>query len=165
MKDMQRLQPLMKDLQEKHRDNPEKLQKETMELYRKHGVNPLGGCFPMLLQMPIFIALYRALSLGFQFRQAPFVFWINDLSSADQFHILPIFMGVMMFVQQKSQITDPKQKMMIYMMPAFMIFIFWSMPSGLVLYWTFYNILSYIHQLIIKGKDIAPAIGVKNESK
>ncbi len=143
--DMQRLQPKIKNLQEKYRDNPEKLNKETMELYKRHGVNPLGGCLPMLLQMPIFFALYRALSLGFQFRGAKFIWWIKDLSSPDPYMVLPIIMAVTMFVQQKMTVKDPKQKMMVYIFPIFFLFLFRNMPAGLVLYWTFYNMLTVAH--------------------
>lgn len=149
MEHMKQLQPKLKELQERYRDNSQKLQQETMKLYKKYGVNPLGGCLPLLVQMPIFIALYRVLALGFQFRAKPFVFWIHDLSAMDPYYVLPILMVVVMFIQQKMTITDPKQKMMAYMMPALFFFFFYKMPAGLVLYWTFFNILSFLHQLWI----------------
>ena len=146
-RDMQRLQPQIKELKDRYTDNPEKLNSETMALYKKAGVNPLGGCLPLFFQMPIFFALYRALSMGFQFRAAPFAFWLKDLSSPDPIFILPIVMAVTMFVQQKMTITDPKQKMMVYMMPIMMLFLFRNMPAGLVLYWTFFNMLTVAHTM------------------
>ncbi|MFP4458233.1 MAG: membrane protein insertase YidC [Candidatus Zixiibacteriota bacterium] len=161
MKEMQKIQPKLKELQEQYRDNPEKLNKATMALYKKHNVNPLGGCLPMIVQMPIFFALYRALSLGFQFRQATFGLWLQDLSSPDPYYVLPIIMAVTMFVQQKMTVKDPKQKMMVYIFPIFFLFIFRNMPAGLVLYWTFFNILTVIHNFITKDPE---PIGADDES-
>jgi len=149
MKHMQQLQPKMKKIQEQHKKDPGKLNQETMALYKKHGVNPLGGCLPLLLQMPVFFALYSVLANTIELRQAPFIFWINDLAIKDPYYVLPALMGIAMFFQQKMTTVDPKQKFMIYMMPPFMVFIFSSLPAGLNLYWLIYNILSIGEQYII----------------
>ena len=149
MKHMQQLQPKMKKIQEQHKKDPGKLNQETMALYKKHGVNPLGGCLPLLLQMPVFFALYSVLANTIELRQAPFIFWINDLAIKDPYYVLPALMGIAMFFLQKMTTVDPKQKFMIYMMPPFMVFIFSSLPAGLNLYWLIYNILSIGEQYII----------------
>ncbi len=149
MKHMQQLQPKMKKIQEQYKKDPGKLNQETMALYKKHGVNPLGGCLPLLLQMPVFFALYSVLANTIELRQAPFVFWINDLAIKDPYFVLPALMGIAMFFQQKMTTVDPKQKFMIYLMPPFMVFIFSSLPAGLNLYWLIYNILSIGEQYII----------------
>ncbi len=149
MKHMQQLQPKMKKIQEQYKNDPGKLNQETMALYKKHGVNPLGGCLPLLLQMPVFFALYSVLANTIELRQAPFAFWINDLAVKDPYYVLPALMGIAMFFQQKMTTVDPKQKFMIYMMPLFMVFIFSSLPAGLNLYWLVYNILSIGEQYII----------------
>lgn len=162
---MQALQPKIQAIKERHKNNPQKANQETMDLYKRHGVNPLGGCLPMLIQIPIFIALYNALGSSVELWQAPFALWINDLSSPDTlfefpfpipflgeafpFRGLPLIMGVSMFIQQKMSPTggDPRQaKMMLYLMPVMFTFIFWSMPSGLVLYWLINNVLQIGHQ-------------------
>jgi YidC/Oxa1 family membrane protein insertase len=149
MKHMQQLQPKMKKIQEQYKKDPGKLNQETMALYKKHGVNPLGGCLPLLLQMPVFFALYSVLANTIELRQAPFIFWINDLAVKDPYYVLPALMGIAMFFQQKMTTVDPKQKFMIYLMPPFMVFIFSSLPAGLNLYWLIYNILSIGEQYII----------------
>lgn len=149
MKHMQQLQPKMKKIQEQYKNDPGRMNKETMDLYKKHGVNPLGGCLPLLLQMPVFFALYSVLANTIELRQAPFAFWIKDLAIKDPYYILPALMGVAMFFQQKMTTVDPKQKFMVYMMPVFMVFIFSSLPAGLNLYWLIYNILSIGEQYII----------------
>ncbi len=152
MKKMKKIQPLMRSIQERYRDEPQKLNVELMKLYKKHGVSPLSGCLPLLAQMPIFFALYRALSSGFQFRAQPFIFWIKDLSQRDPYFVLPIVMAITMFVQQKISITDPKQKMMAYIMPVVFLFFFYRLPAGLVLYWTVFNMLSVVHMLWVEHK-------------
>lgn len=156
MAKMQELQPKLAKLKEKYKKDPKKLNEETMKLYKEQGVNPLGGCLPLLLQMPLFYALFVILRSTIELRSAPFVFWITDLSQMDPFYVLPILMGVTMFIQQKISVKDPRQKMMVYMMPAIFIFFFYRMPAGLVLYWTMFNVLSVIEQLYIKKKH-APA--------
>ncbi len=170
MKDMQRLQPKIKELQEKHKDDKEKLNKATMKLYKDGGVNPLGGCLPLLFQMPVFIALFNVLRNTIELRNAPFVFWINDLSSPDvlfsfgasipfvgnEFHLLPILMGGLMVLQTKlgasptGGANPPGQtKMMSTMMPIVLTFVFYAMPSGLVLYWIVNNILTIVQQYYV----------------
>ena len=156
MAKMQQLQPKMAALREKFKNDNQRLSRETMKLYKEEGVNPLGGCLPMLLQMPIFFALYNVFSSTIELRQAPFILWINDLSQPDvidtggfELHVLPLLMAGSMFVQQKMTMKDPKQAFLVYLMPAFMIFIFWSISSGLVLYWTIFNVLSIGQQILI----------------
>jgi len=152
MKRMKKIQPELRSLQEKYRDDPQKLNVEMMKLYKKRGVSPLSGCLPLLVQMPVFFALYRALASGFQFRAQPFIFWIKDLSQKDPYFVLPILMGITMFIQQKISVTDPKQKTMAYIMPIVFLFFFYNLPAGLVLYWTVFNILSVIHMLWVEHK-------------
>ena len=156
MAKMQQLQPKMAALREKHKNDNQRLSRETMKLYKEEGVNPLGGCLPMLLQMPVFFALYSVFNSTIELRQAPFFLWITDLSKPDalplggfDLHVLPLLMAGSMFVQQKMTMKDPKQAMLVYMMPAFMIFIFWNISSGLVLYWTMFNVLSVGQQHLI----------------
>ena len=153
MKRMQQLTPRMKKLQEKYKKNKEKLNKEMMELYRKNKVNPLGGCLPMLLQIPVFFALYSSLSSAVELRHAPFIFWISDLSQPDGLGITPLLMGASMFIQQKmtpqTAMMDPTQAKIMQMLPfIFTIFTF-TFPSGLTLYWVTSNILSIAQQHII----------------
>jgi len=154
MKKMQALQPQMTLLKEKYGKDPQRLNKETMKLYKEQGINPMGGCFPVLLQIPIFIALFNVFRSTIELRQQGFFSWIKDLSGPDTIatvsgipiNILPILMGGTMILQQKMSVTDPKQKAMIYLMPAIMIFMFYSFPSGLNLYYTIFNILAIIQQ-------------------
>ncbi len=137
MQKMKKLQPRMKELQDKYDDDKEKLNQKMMELYQEEGVNPLGGCLPMLLQMPIFFALYRTLQYSIELRGAHFLFWIADLSSRDPYYILPIAMGLAMFVQQSYQMASGgggQQKAMAYIMPVVFVFIFMNLPAGLVIY-------------------------------
>lgn len=149
MKRMQMLQPKLKKIQEQHKGDPGRMNQETMALYKKHGANPLSGCLPLLIQMPIFFALYQVLVSTIELRQAPFALWLTDLSVKDPYYVLPILMGIAMFIQQKLTTTDPKQKMMVYIMPAFMAVIFLSMPAGLNLYWLTNNVLSIGEQYLI----------------
>ncbi|HXF48266.1 MAG TPA: membrane protein insertase YidC [Verrucomicrobiae bacterium] len=154
---MAEIQPRLEKLKEKYKKDPKKLNEETLKLYREIGFNPFAGCLPLLLQFPLFMALYAVLSTAIELRQAPFVFWISDLSAADQFFILPILMTVLMFWQQKLTIRDPKQKMMVYLLPAIFFFFFFQMPSGLVLYWTLFNLFSVLEQYWVK-KQLAPTV-------
>jgi len=172
MKAMQEIQPKVHALQERYKNNPQKKQEETMALYRKHGVNPMGGCLPMLVQIPIFIALYNALSSSVEMWQARFL-WIHDLTQPDsiftaslwggyEFHgnILGLLMGVSMWVQQKMSppAGDPRQaQMMLWMMPILFTFMFWSFPSGLVLYWLVNNVLQIGQQWLITRSPARPA--------
>jgi len=162
---MQQIQPLIREAQTKYKTDPKRLQQELSAIYKENNVSPLGGCLPLLLQMPIFIALYGVLRYSFDMRQAYFVGWLNDLSAPDPIYVLPILMGIFMFIQQKmmqpktapGEEVDEKQaammqsqRMMTYVMPIMMFFIFKSMPAGLVLYWTVFNILSIIQQYYLQ---------------
>jgi len=151
MREMQRIQPQIQKLRERFKDDQVALQKETMELYRRHHVNPLSGCLPMVLQLPIFVGLYNALQHAIELRHAPFALWINDLSAPDRLMIagfgvpvLTILMGVSMFVQQwlTPQQGDPTQQRMMMIMPLIFTFMFINFPAGLVLYWLVNNVLT-----------------------
>lgn len=152
MRAMQALQPQINALRSKYRSDPQRLQRETMELYRVHKVNPLGGCLPMVVQIPIFYALYDALSVSVDLQGAPFIcfghlfgadLWICDLSRHDPTYFLPLLMGVSMFIQQKMTpvMGDPRQAKMMLFMPVVFTFMFLNLPAGLVLYWTLSNVL------------------------
>jgi YidC/Oxa1 family membrane protein insertase len=165
MSEMQFLQPKMTELREKYKDDPQRLNKEMMKLYKEHGVNPVGGCLPMLLQMPVLFSLFIVFRSTIQLRNQPFIWWIDDLSApdtlhlgfelpfiGDSIHVLPILMGITMIWQSKMSMTDPKQKFMIYFMPVFLIFIFYSLPSGLNLYYAIFNLLSMVQTRMIKKR-------------
>jgi len=161
-KEMQAIQPLVAELKEKHKKDPTKLNKATMALYKEHGVNPLGGCLPLLLQMPLLFALFQVFRSTIELRNAPFVFWINDLSSPDIIYhlpfslpvygghiaVLPLIMGVTMFLQQKMMPTQAsgQQKFMSYFMTGFFILLFNNFPSGLNLYYTLFNVFTILQQ-------------------
>jgi YidC/Oxa1 family membrane protein insertase len=144
MKDMQALQPQLQALQKKYKEDRQRLQREMMELYQKNKVNPVGGCLPMILQIPVFVALFNVLYTTIEIRQAPFVLWIHDLSDKDPYYVLPVIMGITMLIQQKMQPTtmDPTQAKIFLMMPVLMTFLFVSFPSGLVLYMITNNVLT-----------------------
>jgi YidC/Oxa1 family membrane protein insertase len=152
MAKMRELAPKMAQLKERFGDDRQKMSQATMEMYKKEKVNPAGGCLPMIIQMPIFLALYWVFLESVELRHAPFFFWIEDLSTMDPYFILPVFMGVSMFVMQKMQpmtIQDPmQQKIMQYMPVAFSVFMAWF-PSGLVLYWFVSNMISIAQMKII----------------
>lgn len=150
MKDMQKIQPLMKDIREKYKDDKEKMNQEVMSLYKTHKINPLGGCLPLFLQLPIFIALYKALYVAIDLRHAPFWLWIKDLSEMDPYYVTPIVMGLSYFLQQKLTPTsaDPTQQKVMLLMPVIFTVIFLNLPSGLVLYFLVSNILSIAQQLV-----------------
>jgi len=150
MKELQKLQPKMKDIREKFKNDKEKMNKEIMDLYRTHKINPLGGCWPVLIQIPVFFALYRALLSSIELRHAPFLFWIQDLSAKDPCYITPIIMGATMFLQQRMTPTagDPAQQRMMMFMPIIFTFLFLSFPSGLVLYWLVNNVITIGQQYI-----------------
>ena len=167
MKKMQALQPMITEIKEKFKDDPQKMNKETMKLYSTYGINPAGGCLPMLLQMPIFVALWGMFQSAIALRQQPFFGWIKDLSQPDVIfnlgYKLPLFgvqeisglallMGITTFFQQKMTIKDPKQQAMIYMMPVMLTLLFMSFPSGLNLYYFMFNILSIAQQYYINHK-------------
>ena len=152
MKGMQKLQPKIAELKEKYKNNKEELNRKTMEFYRTNKVNPLGGCLPIIIQIPVFFALYRVLLNSIELRHAPFIsFWINDLASKDPTYISPLVMGASMFIQQKMTPTvgDPAQAKIMLIMPVMFTFMFLSFPSGLVLYWLVTNVLSIGQQYYI----------------
>ncbi len=144
MSKMKELQPKMQEIRKKFKDNPQRMNQETMKLYRETGFNPFSSCLPMFLQMPIFFALFQVLNGSIELKGAPFILWIQDLSQKDPYYILPILTGISMFFQQKVMgpaQQDDQQKIMSFMMPAFITFIFLTLPSGLTLYFFTYNIL------------------------
>jgi YidC/Oxa1 family membrane protein insertase len=169
MKEMQALQPRIAELRQAHKDNPQKLNKEMMELYRQHKVNPFGGCLPLILQIPIFFALYQVLMRSVVLKGARFL-WIKDLSEPDrlfllptslplvgkEINILPILMAIAMFVQQKTSMVATtseaaeQQKIMLILFPLLFGFIFYRMPAGLVLYWFINSALMLTYQLRIR---------------
>jgi YidC/Oxa1 family membrane protein insertase len=160
---MKKLQPHIKALQEKYKSDATRLNAEMMNLYKTHKVNPLGGCLPMLLQLPIFWALFTTLRNAYEIRGAGWILWVKDLSAPDTLmrvsgfpiNILPLIMGIGMLFQQKmmSVSTDPMQEKMMYMMPVLFTFMFWNFPSGLVLYWLVNSIVSMSEQYIIMKRD------------
>ena len=153
MEEMKAVQPQLTALREKYKKDPQRMNQEMMKLYKEHKVNPLGGCLPMLLQLPFFVALYNVLSVSIELRQAPFIsFWIKDLSVHDPFYILPVLMGASMILTMKmtAATPDPSQaKIMMFMNVAF-IFLFAWLPAGLLLYITLSNVLSIVQQLYVK---------------
>lgn len=181
MKKMQLLQPKMTEIKEKFKEDPQKMNKEMMKLYSTYGVNPAGGCFPLLLQMPIFIALWGLFQVAIDLRQQPFFGWITDLSRPDVIYKLPfklpifgidqiaglaLLMGITTFIQQKMSIKDPKQQALIYIMPVMLTILFMSFPSGLNLYYFMFNILSIGQQYYINHKHDGLVLEpVKNPKK
>lgn len=170
MKKMQSLQPLMTEIKEKYKDDPQKMNQQVMNLYKEYGVNPAGGCLPVLLQFPILIALYNVFLSAIELRQGNFVWWITDLSIPDRIFTLPfeipffgirdvsglaLLMGITMFVQQKMTMKDPRQKALVWMMPIMMTLLFNGFPSGLNLYYFVFNVLSIGQQVMInrQGDD------------
>lgn len=151
MKEMKKIQPEMAKLREKFKNDRERLNREMMDLYKRYKVNPMSGCLPMAIQIPIFFALYKVLLYSIEIRHAPFYWWIQDLSAADPYYISPILMGASMFVQQWMTPTtgDPTQAKMMLIMPVVFTFMFLSFPTGLVIYWLFNNLLSIGQQLYI----------------
>ena len=153
MEEMKKLQPQLLTIREKYKKDPTRMNQEMMKLYKEHKVNPLGGCLPMLLQLPFFVALYNVLSVSIELRQSPFIsFWIKDLSVYDPYYILPVLMGVSMIFTMKMTSTtpDPQQaKIMMFMNIAF-IFLFAWLPAGLLLYISLSNVLSIVQQLYVR---------------
>ncbi|MBI5021339.1 MAG: membrane protein insertase YidC [Ignavibacteriales bacterium] len=167
MQKMQSLQPMMEEIREKYKDDPQKMNQQVMRLYKEYGVNPAGGCLPMLLQLPILYALWAVFSSAIELRQASFVLWISDLSIPDMIMRLPfripifnineisglaLLMGITMFVQQKMSVKDPRQKMMVWMMPILLTLMFNSFPAGLNLYYFVFNLLSIGQQAWVNKK-------------
>jgi len=149
MKMMQLIQPKVAAVQEKFKDDRDRLNKELIKLYRDQKVNPVGGCLPMVLQMPVFVALFNILYMTIDLRQAPFMLWITDLSVQDPYYVLPVIMGATMVIQQKITPTtmDPTQAKIMLVLPVFMTFLFVNFPAGLVLYWLTNNVLTISQQV------------------
>lgn len=154
MKEMKKLQPEIAKLKEKYAGDREQMNKATMELYRRYKFNPMSGCLPMALQIPMFFALYKVLLYCIELRHQPFFWWIKDLSAADPYYISPILMGGSWFVQQWMTPTtgDPTQAKMMLIMPVIFTVMFLSFPTGLVLYWLIQNLLSIGQQMYINKK-------------
>ena len=148
---MRKLQPRMMQLRERHADDKQRLNQAMMEMYKKEKINPLGGCLPILVQIPFFIALYWVLLESVELRQAPFMLWYQDLAQHDPYFVLPILMGVSMVAQQKLNPTppDPLQAKIMMALPFIFTFFFLFFPAGLVLYWFVNNVLSIAQQWVI----------------
>jgi len=171
MKEMQKLAPKIEELKIKFKNDPQKMSAEQMKLYKEHGVNPMGGCLPLLLQMPILIALFTVFRTTIELRHAPFIWWITDLSAPDTIftlpfavpiygqyvNVLPVIMALSTILQQKmsgsASSSNPQQKMMMYMMPIMFFFMFNQFPSGLNLYYTLFNFLTVVQQKFIPAKS------------
>jgi len=178
MNRMKLLQPKIAEIKEQYKSDPQRVQKETMNLYSKYGVNPMGGCLPMLLQMPILFALFTFFKTTLDLRHQPFVLWIDNLSSPDVLFNLPfaipvmgneisglaLFLGITMFLQQKMTVSDPAQKAMVYTMPIMMTLLFNSFASGLNLYYAMFNLFSIIQQKLVNNKT-TELVPVKNPKK
>lgn len=154
---MRKLQPEVARLQQRYAKEPQKLQAEMMELYRKEGANPLGGCLPMLVQIPVFYALYGALRNAWELHGAAWIWWIRDLSAKDPYYVLPVVMGGLMFLQNRmgQQLPDPAQARMMKWMPAIFTFMFLKLPSGLVLYWLTNSLATTLIQAGFRNKFAA----------
>ena len=163
MKGLQNIKPELEKINQKYKEDAQRRNQETMKLYKTHKINPLGGCLPMLVQMPIFFALYSVLYNVIELRKAPFFLWIDDLSIPDNvgdlfgipINPLPVIMTGSMILQQRLTPTDPRQAMMATLMPVMFLFFFYNLPSGLVFYWTVNNVVSIIQQIWIKRGDQA----------
>ncbi|MBI4051561.1 MAG: membrane protein insertase YidC [Elusimicrobia bacterium] len=151
---LKKLQPQIQAIQKKFKDDPKRMNLEMMQLYKTGGANPLGGCLPLLLQMPIFFALFKTLRNSWELHGASFIFWVKDLSAPDPYYVLPILMGGIMFFQQKQNptSTDPAQANVMMWMPVLFTFMFLNFPSGLVLYWLTSSSLSFFQQIFIQRK-------------
>jgi len=168
MRAMQRLQPEVERLREKYKKDAQAMNTALMALYKENKVNPAGGCLPLLLQMPILMALYQVLLNAIELRQAPFIAWITDLSAPDMLfavagfpiRLLPLLMAGSGFLLQKFTPTNPQQAPTAYMMNLFMLFIFYNLPSGLVFYWTVMNLASAVQQWMVLRSDDAGSMAV-----
>jgi YidC/Oxa1 family membrane protein insertase len=155
MKDMQKIQPKLNAIREKYKDDKEALNREMMNLMKTHGYNPLSGCLPMFIQMPVFIALYNVLYGAIDLYGQPFFGWIRDLSAKDPYYVTPLLLALMMFLQQKltpTTTTDPAQQKAMMFMPIVFAFMMLWLPSGLTLYMLVNSIISIIQQMIINKK-------------
>ena len=155
MAGMRKLQPEMKRMRELYADDRQKLGQEMMALYKRHKVNPMGGCLPIAVQVPVFFSLYKVLLMSIEMRHAPFIFWIHDLSAQDPYYVLPVLMGISMFVQQKLNPpqADPMMAKMMQFLPLLFTTMFLFFPSGLVIYWVVNNVLSVTQQYYVMRKQ------------
>nr|WP_243119674.1 YidC/Oxa1 family membrane protein insertase [Pelotomaculum propionicicum] len=156
---MQQLQPKIKEIQDKWKNkDPKKAQEQVMQLYKENNVNPAAGCLPLLIQMPILIALYRSL-FSFPYTNAAHAsfFWIQNLSDKDPYYILPVLAGVTTYLQSKltTSSNDPTQKMMLYTMPVFIAWVSATVPAGLALYWATFNVASAVQQYFVNKQTVA----------
>jgi YidC/Oxa1 family membrane protein insertase len=164
MAKMKKFAPRIQEMKERYADDRERMSKAMMELYKKEGFNPLAGCWPLLVQFPVFIALYWVLLESVELRQAPFILWVNDLSAADPYFVLPVLFGISMFVQQKlsgQQMPDPMQQRIMSIMPIIMTAFFAFFPSGLVLYWFVSNLTGITQQWFITKRLDKEGLGKK----
>lgn len=157
MKEMAAIQPKIAAVRKKYAGDREKMNRELMNLYKEHQINPFGGCLPMLVQIPVFVALFNILYTTIDLRQAPFMLWIHDLSDKDPYYVLPVIMGISMFFQQLTQPTtmDPTQAKVMLFLPVIYTFFFLNFPSGLVLYWLVNNLLSIGQQYLMNREGLA----------
>jgi len=154
MNKMKELSPKVNEIRQKYKKDPQKMNAKMMELYKKHGANPMGGCLPMLLQIPVFFAIYRVLLNAVELKHAPWIGWIQDLSVMDPYYILPILMGATMFWQQRltpSNFTDPMQEKIMKFLPLIFTFFFVTFPAGLTLYWFVNNLFSVAQQYYVNS--------------
>jgi YidC/Oxa1 family membrane protein insertase len=151
---MKKIQPEMQAIQQKYKEDPQRMNQEIMDLYKRHGTNPLGGCLPMLLQIPVFFSLFTALRNSWNLNGAHFIFWIKDLSAKDPYYVLPLAMGGVMFLQQhmNPQTSDPAQATMMKWMPVIFTFMFLTFPSGLVLYWMINSVWGFAQSMYLQKK-------------
>jgi len=166
MQKIKDIAPRIKEVQEKYKGDPTRMNAAVMEMYKKHGANPLGGCLPLVLQIPVFFAIYRVLLNAVELQGAPWLLWITDLSRMDPYYILPILMGATMYYQQKitpSNFTDPLQEKIFKFLPLIFMFFFITFPSGLVLYWFVNNLFSIAQQYMV-NKQFEAARALRHEA-
>jgi YidC/Oxa1 family membrane protein insertase len=165
MQKIKEIAPKIKEVQEKYKGDPARMNAAVMEMYKKHGANPLGGCLPLILQIPVFFAIYRVLLNAVELQGAPWMLWVTDLSRMDPYYILPILMGATMYYQQKitpSNFTDPLQEKIFKFLPVIFTFFFFTFPAGLVLYWFVNNIFSIAQQYLV-NKQFEAARAARHE--
>jgi len=167
MQKLKAISPQVKEIQAKYKGDPQRMQAKVMELYKKHGANPLGGCLPMLLQIPVFFAIYRVLLNAIELQGAPWILWIEDMALMDPYYVLPVLMGISMYYQQKmtpSNFTDPMQEKIFKFLPVIFTAFFFTFPAGLVLYWFTNNLFSIAQQVFVnKGFEKHQAKAKQND--
>lgn len=166
MQKIKEIAPKIKEVQEKYKGDPARMNAAVMEMYKKHGANPLGGCLPLLLQIPVFFAIYRVLLNAVELQGAPWTLWVTDLSRMDPYFVLPVLMGATMYYQQKitpSNFTDPLQEKIFKFLPIIFTFFFFTFPAGLVLYWFVNNLFSIAQQYLV-NKQFEAARAARHEA-